>query len=141
MTRRTINLSNKADRIWKWIFPTVLIAIAPVFAQYLTSFFNWGIASYNWQDLIANISPHGELLLVAVALVAESMSDIWRRQICGWQKEGIAGLCIAFVLAMSLLFSGLDPTPYNAVAISRLSADWFIVGLSLCVACKLAGRS
>jgi hypothetical protein len=141
MTRRTINLSNKADRIWKWIFPTVLIAIAPVFAQYLTSFFNWGIASYNWQDLIANISPHGELLLVAVALVAESMSDIWRRQICGWQKECIAGLCIAFVLAMSLLFSGLDPTPYNAVAISRLSVDWFIVGLGLCVACKLAGRS
>jgi hypothetical protein len=30
MTRRAINLSNKADRIWKWIFPTVLIAIAPV---------------------------------------------------------------------------------------------------------------
>lgn len=141
MTRRTINLSNKVDRIWKWIFPTVLIAITPVFAQYLTSFFNWGIATYDWQDLIANVSPHGELLLVAVALVAEAMSDIWRRKICGWQKECIAALCVVFVLAMSLLFAGLDPNPYNAVAISRQSVNCFIVGLGLCVTCKLAGRS
>lgn len=141
MARRTINLTAKADRIWKWIFPTVLIAIAPVFAQYLTSFFNSGVISYTWQDLIANISPHGELLLVAVALVAESMSDIWRRQICSWQKDLIAGFSLVFVVAMSLIFSSLNPTPYNAVAISIQSVDWFIIGLGLCIACKLAGRS
>ena len=75
MARRAINFTNKAERIWKWIFPTVLIAIAPVFAQYLTRSLNWGVTSYNQQDLIANISPHGELLLVAVALVAESLVD------------------------------------------------------------------
>lgn len=141
MARRAINLNNKVERILKWIFPTVLIAIAPVFAQYLTRSFNWGITSYSQQDLIANISPHGELLLVAVALVAESMSDIWRRQICGWQKEIIAGFSMVFVVAMSLIFSGLNPTPYNSVAISSQSVNWFIVGLGLCITCKLAGRS
>ncbi len=141
MARRAINFTNKAERIWKWIFPTLLIAIAPVFAQYLTKSLNWGVTSYNQQDLIANISPHGELLLVAVALVAESMSDIWRRQICGWQKEIIAGFSVVFVMSMTYIFSGLDPTPYNAVAISSQSFNWFIIGLGLCISCKVAGRS
>ena len=69
------------------------------------------------------------------------MSDIWRRQICSWQKEIIAGFSVVFVMSMTYIFSGLDPNPYNAVAISSQSFNWFIVGLGLCIACKLAGRS
>jgi hypothetical protein len=141
MARRAINLTAKADRIWKWIFPTVLIALAPVLAQYFIGLFNWGISSYSWQDLIVNISPRGELLIVAVALVAESVSDMWRRQICGWQKECIAASCIAFVVIASLIFSGLNPTPQNAIAISSQSVDFFMAGFCLCIFCKLAGRS
>lgn len=141
MVRRAVNYTNKVERIWKWIFPTVLIAVAPVISQYLSGLFNWGVTSYDWQDLVINISPHGELLLVAVALVAESISDVWRRQICGWQRDTVATLCIAFVMAVSLLYSSLDPTPYNEVAISIQSVNFFIVGLGLCAICKLAGRS
>jgi hypothetical protein len=119
----------------------VLIALAPVLAQYLLGLFNWGITSYSLEDLVANISPHGELLIVSVALVAESSSELWRRQISGWQKDCIAGLCIAFVVIVSLIFSGLNPNPSNAVAISSQSVDYFLGGLFLCVLCKISGRS
>ena len=141
MARRAINLSSKAERIWKWIFLTVPIALAPVLATYLLGLFNWGLMGYSLPDLIANISPHGELLIVAVALVAESVSDIWRRQICGWQKECIAGFCITFVVIVSLIFSGLNPSSSNTIAISTKSVEIFVIGFGLCVACKLAGRS
>jgi hypothetical protein len=138
---RPINLTSKAERIWKWIFVTVPIALSPVIATYLISLLNWGLTGHGWPDLIANISPHGELLIVAVALVAESVSDMWRRQICGWQKDGIAGCCITFVIIGSLIFSGLNPNPNNAIVISTTSVDVFMFGFGLCIACKLAGRS
>lgn len=141
MTRRSINFSSKVERVWKWLFPTVLIALAPVLAQYLLNLFNWGFTQYSFQDLVVNISPHGELLIIAVALVAESVSEMWRRQISGWQKDCIGTLCIFFVIIATFTFSGLNPAPSNAIAISSKSFDLFLIGLGLCITCKIAGRS
>lgn len=141
MTRRSINFNTKVERVWQWIFPTLSIAIAPVVAQYLLGLLHLGVISYSVEDFIAHISPHGELLIVAVALVAESASDIWRRQIAGWQKDVIGSLCFFFVLAVTLMFAGLTSTSINAVVISTFSSQLFIVGLALCIACKIAGRS
>ena len=141
MARRGINFNSKAARIWEWIFPTLLIAVSPVLAQYLLVFFNWGLTDYSMKDFMSYISPHGELLLVAVALVAESSSDVWRRQIAGWQRNLLAGICITFVIIASLVFAGLNVTQTNAIAISINSVRAFWFGIGLCIACKLAGRS
>lgn len=141
MARSTINLRSKLERVWGWIFPTLLIALTPIFAQCLLGILNWGRPSYSFLDFVANISPHGELLIIAVALVAEAVSEVWRRQIARWQKDFFGTLCIVFVLGVTFAFSGLDPTPTNAVTISSRSVDLFVFGVCLCIACKLAGRS
>ena len=56
MARRTINLSNKVDRIMEWVFPTVIIALVPIVAQlFMTSVYR-GYSIYSWRD-IAHIPP------------------------------------------------------------------------------------
>ena len=141
MSRRSINLGNKLERIWEWVFPTLLISLTPVFAQYLLGLINWGQARYSFSDLLANISPHGELMIISVALVAEAVSEMWRRQIPRWQKDLVGTLCIMFVVIVTFTFSGLATTPYNAIAISSSSFELFLIGVGLCIACKIAGRS
>lgn len=141
MARRSINFNSKAERVWQWVFPSLLVALAPVLAQYFISFFNLGVVDYSWLDLRAHISPHGELLIITVALVAESASEIWRRQITGWQKDFIGSLCMVFVIIATLTFAGLTSNPTNAITISSRSFEFFLIGISLCVLCKVAGRS
>lgn len=141
MARRSINLISKAERIWQWIFPTLVLAVAPLVAQYLLVFFNWGLTDYSFDDFAYNISPHGELLLIAVVLVAESVSETWRRQITGWQKDFIGTLCLGFIIIASVIFAGLTVTHNNATVISSHSFRFFLVGIILCITCKLVGRS
>ena len=141
MARRSINLSNKAERVWEWIFPSVVIALVPVLAQYILNFLSRGFNSYNSYDFLENVSPHGELLIVSVALVAESVSEMWRRQIPRWQKNSIGSLCIVFVILATYIFAGLPVTPTNTVDVSTLSVNMFVYGCIGCVVCKVAGRS
>ena len=141
MSRRSINLSNKTERVWEWMFPSVIIAIAPVVAQYFLNLLRGEFISYGSLSFIETISPHGELLIVAVALVAESISEMWRRQIPRWQRNSIGSLCIGFVIISTLIYSGLSITFTNPFTVSLLSFNMFSIGFLGCVFCKIAGRS
>ena len=141
MARRSINLNSKVARVWEWVFPTVLIALAPVLAQFFLSAFNRGFSAYSVYNLIGYISPRGELLIVSVALVAEAMSELLRRQISRWQRNSIISLCLGFVIFATYLFSGVSGGYSDPVAVSSTSVDIFLWGLALCIICKVAGRS
>lgn len=141
MARKAIRLTSKVERVWAWLFPTVLVALAPVVAHCLIGLLNRGLVNYSFQNFVTQISPRGELLIVAVTLVAESMSDLWRRQITKWQKDLIGALCLAFVILATIVFASLPIIPLNVLYISNLSCVLFSLGLLLCVFCKIAGRS
>lgn len=141
MTRRAVRLTSKVERVWAWIFPTVLVALAPVVAHYLIGLLSRGVTNHSFQDFVTQISPGGELLIVAATLLGESMSDLWRRQITRWQKDLIGAFCIAFVILTTFLFASLTIIPPNAVPVSSLSCTLFSLGFLVCISCKVAGKS
>lgn len=141
MARRSINLNNKADRIMEWVFPTVIIALVPIAAQlFMTSAYR-GSSIYSWRDLAENASPHGELIFIAATLVAESIGDIWRRQIPKHQKNVIASICLVFALSATFVFAQISSSSMYSSHISILSVYVFAFGCIACIFCKLAGRS
>jgi peptidoglycan/LPS O-acetylase OafA/YrhL len=119
----------------------VVIALVPVFAQYTLSALSQGLPTYSLPFVRAYISPNGELLIVAVALVAEAGSEMWRRQIPRWQKNLIGTACIGFVILATYVFSGIPTTLASPVHVSALSSNLFIFGFAVCITCKVAGRS
>lgn len=141
MSHRLINFEKKVGRVWEWIFPSVIIALVLVIGQCVLNLLNGDLYNARYYSLEEIISPHGELLIVAIALVAESLSEIWRRQISRWQKNYIASFCIGYVIVSTYIYSGLTITPVNSVQVSILSFNMFICGFILCVICKVAGRS
>ncbi|MEM0978754.1 MAG: hypothetical protein AAGH78_00635 [Cyanobacteria bacterium P01_H01_bin.58] len=138
MASKSINVGRKIERIWEWIFPTVVIALVPVLGQFILSLLNGEVDTSRYQGFEEIISPHGELLIVAVALVAESVSEIWKRQIPRWQKNVIGSFCIGFVILSTFIYSGLSVT---STTVSSFSFEMFAWGFLLCVICKVAGRS
>lgn len=141
MARRSINLNSKIERVWQWCFPTLLVAVAPVVSQYIITVFDWGLTDHNLESIKFYASPNGELLLVATALVAESASEIWRRQISGWQKDILGTATIFFVITSTVFFSYLSSFNNSPLLASNMSCYFFAIGVSLCVVCKVTGRS
>ncbi|MBW4462475.1 MAG: hypothetical protein KME47_19875 [Nodosilinea sp. WJT8-NPBG4] len=141
MTRRSINLNNKVDRIMEWVFPTVLIALVPVAARLLMVSAHRGYPIQSWLDLAENASPNGELVFISATLVAESIGDIWRRQIPKHQKNVIASMCLIFALASTFVFAQISSLNMYSSQISVLSVYVFTFGCLACMFCKLAGRS
>ena len=141
MTRRTINLSNKVDRIIEWVFPTVLIALVPIAARLIMVSVHRGYPIQSWPDLTENASPNGELIFISATLVAESIGDIWRRQIPKHQKNVIGTMCLVFALASIFAFAQISSLSMYSSQISVLSVYIFAFGCVACMFCKLAGRS
>lgn len=141
MARRAINLSSKLDRVIEWIFPTVTLALVPIAAQLFMVFVHRGYGFYDLRDLAENASRHGELIFISGTLVAESIGDIWRRQIPRHQKNIIASLCLLFAMAATFVFAQISLMEMSSSHISILSAYVFVFGCVACIFCKLAGRS
>ncbi|NEQ29611.1 MAG: hypothetical protein F6K04_01210 [Leptolyngbya sp. SIO4C5] len=141
MARRGINLSSKVDRIIEWLFPTVVLALVPIAAQLFMVSVHRGHGFYGWRDLAEHTSRHGELIFISGTLVAESIGDIWRRQIPRHQKNIIASLCLLFALAATFVFAQISLLGMSSSHISILSVHVAALGLAACVFCKLAGRS
>ena len=141
MSRRSINLGSKIERVWEWIFPSVIIALVPVLAQYFVNLLNGEFISYRTLSFIETISPKGELMIVAVALVAESVGEIWRRQIPRRQKSLFGSLCISFVMFSTFIYSNVIESIADPYEVSYLSFHLFVFGFIGCVICKIAGRS
>lgn len=141
MARQPINLNNKVQRLGDWIFPSVLIAISPVLAQFIVTAFQHGFEIYSVENLIAYISPKGELLLIAVALVADSMSEMLPRRIHKNHKNAIVALCWGFGIIATYVFASISTGFTQPLLVSTTSVEFFILGLLLCIWCKIAGRS
>ena len=141
MARRGINLRSKVDRIIEWVFPTVLLSFVPIAAQLLIVSVTREHGFYGWRDLAEHASRHGELIFISGTLVAESIGDIWRRQIPRHQKNIIASLCLVFALAAIFAFAQISLLGMSPSHISILSVYVAALGLVACIFCKLAGRS
>ncbi|MEL6350997.1 MAG: hypothetical protein AAFR58_04470, partial [Cyanobacteria bacterium J06627_28] len=148
--KKRINFERKAIRIWNWVFPTVLIALSPLIAQHVLLIIN-SSGDYHLYDVLAY---KGQIVLVGVALLGESMTELVSRKIPTWQKKGIQALCTAYILIASIVYANLsvsdrciDVSPDN-IALIKECADMadksmvlFAVGIVLSLSCKLIGRS
>ena len=150
MARNSINFERKAKRVWEWIFPTVVIALSPLVAQYVGLLLN-SSGSYHVYDILAH---RGQIILVGVALLGEAMTELVSRRIATWQKQGIQALCVAYILMASIVYANLSVSdkcvnvPLNnsnlineCVQMADRSMFLFFIGIVLCLTCKLVGRS
>ena len=148
MAARPINFKQKRKRVWEWVFPTVVVAMAPLLTQYV-----WVLLdtqdSYHINDILAH---RGQILIVGVALLGEAMTELVTRQIPTWQRQGIQAICTVYILGTSILYANLSEDircvgTNNGVLIGHcadmndMSMTIFAVGIGLCLVCKLVGRS
>ncbi len=150
MSTNPINFRRKAKRVWEWIFPTVLVAMAPLVTQYI-----WVLLdTQNFYHIYDVLAHRGQILIVGVALLGESMTELVSRRIPTWQKQGIQAICIVYILGASIIYANLaedvrcmgvstdnDGLIRQCAGMADMSMGIFFVGIILCLTCKLIGRS
>ena len=150
MARYSINYERKIKSVWEWIFPTVVVAMSPLLAQYIGLILS-SSGSYHIYDIFAH---QGQIVLVGVALLGEAMTELVSRKIATWQKQALQAVCVAYILISSMLYAELSVSQRCVnVALDNItlinecaktadkSMSIFFVGIVLCLICKLVGRS
>jgi hypothetical protein len=151
MAARQINVEKKLKRVWEWVFPTVMVAMTPLLIEYVWVVMNSSQSSYHINDILAY---KGQILIVGVALLGESMTELVSRNIPTWQRQSVQTLCVAYILGASVIYVKLSESlrcvnvsTSNSALIadcarmSDISMMIFFAGIVLCLICKLIGRS
>ncbi len=114
-------------RLLRWFFFTVLVSLVP-FGMVAVAFWS-GDISFR----LANLWPHGELLVVSTALAADAMGELIPTKATARRAKIISGGCCVLVLLISAIWYAMiqDRPGFKVNRISEGSIILFVFTVGL----------
>jgi len=119
-------------RLLKWFFFTVLVSLVP-FGMVAVAF--W---SGDTEFRMADLWPHGELLVVSTALAADAMGGLIPTNPTASRAKIVSGGCCVLVLLISAIWYAMiqDRPGFKVDKISEGSIALFGFTVVVCACCK-----
>ena len=139
-------LPNKAttESLLQWTIVSLLLALTPMIFAYLWMALTKKPLLPGFFGFVKAVSPRGELLIVAVALLGEGVSDMFKRSRNKNLNLFLGGLCLIPLLISSFCYAAIQVTPASQLDqdwIFHISLAFFGYAMTMGAACKCYGKS
>lgn len=132
------------ENLLQWSLTSVGLALTPMFFTYSGLLLTGKHVEPGFDGFVQAVSSRGELLIVAVALLGEAISDMLKKSSSKNIKLSVGGFVCLLPLILCCLFYAqiqTSSTPLNKnliIAISNIAIGW-----AICVgaACKFLAKS
>ena len=142
---RILPTKETTENLLQWMIVSLLLALTPMIFAYLWMALTKKPLSQGLWGFVKAVSPKGELLIVAVALLGEGVSDMFKRTRNKNLNLAIGGLCLIPLLISSFCYAAIQTSaasqPLDQDLILQISSGSFVYSVLIGAACKCFGKS
>lgn len=146
-TKKVSFLPSKSttESLLQWGIVSFLLALTPMIFAYLWMALTKKPLAPGFDGFVRAVSPRGELLIVAVALLGEGSSDMFKRSRNKNLNLLLGGLCLIPLLISAFCYAAIQTAatsqPMDQNLIFRLSLGFFGYSVCMGLACKCFGKN
>lgn len=132
------------ENLLQWSLTSVCLALFPMLFTYIGALMTGKHLEPGFDGVIRAVSSRGELLIVAVALLGEAISDMLKRSSAKNLKLSVGGFVCLLPLILCCLFYAQIQTssvPLNQNLILLISNMAIVWAICVGAACKFLARS
>lgn len=93
--------NSKSTKIEKWFWFTFIITIVPIAATYFIPMF------FNKSITLVQVISHGELHLIAIALLVDGLGNLWYGKAESIYKRSLSGIALIIISMLSIWYGGI----------------------------------
>lgn len=142
---RILPTKETTENLLQWMIVSLFLALTPMIFAYLWMALTKKPLSQGLWGIVKAISPRGELLIVAVALLGEGLIDMVKRTRNKNLNLAVGGLCLIPLLISSGCYAAIQTSvasqSLDQDLILQMSLGSFVYAVLMGAACKCFGKS